>query len=82
MVMFGWFRRKPGFQEFAAALNPRRIRLRMTVANKSMHPHEGFERTIVERALPKLSAEIADSQSIKSVRQALRARRSFKGGRK
>ena len=76
--MFGWFRRKPGFQDFAAALSPRRIRLRMTSANKSMRPPEGFERTIAERAMPKLSAEIADSQSLK----VLRIGRSFKGGRK
>ena len=50
-----------------------------------MRAPDGFERTAAERAMPMFGAEIAESQSLKSARKALRGANpanSFKGGRK
>ena len=81
--MFGWFRPKPGFADFAKSKSPRQVRARMSAANKSMRLIAGFEATIAERIPPKLGVEIAESQSLKSARAALRGKaqvvRSFKG---
>lgn len=73
--MFAWSRRKPELREFAKALNPRRIRRAMKAANETIRPPEGLERTVAARTIPAFGAEIADSQSLESVRNALRAER-------
>jgi len=84
--MFGWFRRKPGFAEFAAPFRARTIRRSMKAANPKILAAIGFERTLTERTKPVFGAEIAESQSLKSARKAMRAaaraQHSFKGGRK
>ena len=86
MIMFGWFRRKPGFAEFAASPRARLIRKSLKAANPKMRPPEGFEHTVAERAKPIFAAEIAGSQSLKSNRKPSRDGRasqvSFGGGRK
>ena len=84
--MFGWFRRKPGFADFAAPVRARVIRRSMKAANLKIFAPEGFERTVTQRTKPAFGAEIAESQSLKSARRAMRlaarAQDSFKGGRK
>ena len=81
--MFGWFRRKPGFAEFASPLRARRIRNAMKAANPKMHVLKGFEKTIAERAAPLLGGEIAESQSLRSARKIARpAQQKPVGGRR
>ncbi len=85
--MFGWFQRKPDLREFAAQFTRRRLRREMKALNPKMQPLEGFERTVAERAAPAFGAEIAESQTLKSARKAMRDERaararSLKGGSK
>ena len=70
--MFGWFRRKPGFAEFATPPRARLIRKSLKAANQKMCAPEGFERSVTERAKPMFGTEIAESQSLKSARKASR----------
>lgn len=83
--MFGWFRRKPGFAEFAAPVRARKIQKSLKAANPKILAPVGFERTVTERTKPLFGTEIAESQSLKSARKALCGARPkqnpFKGGR-
>jgi len=78
--MFGWFRRKPGFAEFAAPARARSIRRYLKAANPKMRAPAGFEHVVTERAKPMFGIEIAESQSLKSARKSLHGVHA--GGRK
>jgi hypothetical protein len=69
-MMFGLFRRKAGFETFAAAARSPRYHKLMTESNAA-HAPDGFARTIGERAMPAWGAKMAERQSFRERRDDL-----------